>query len=67
MSRSVEVSQKGLSEEQRCEGGVCKSNDTEWTHFCDKHKAQHDYHTARWEYYRKTGIDLDVNEEVPNV
>lgn len=66
MSRSVQTPQKHLSDEEKCDGGICKSNDSEWTQFCDKHKKELDKHTARWAYYHRTGIDLNVNEEVPN-
>jgi hypothetical protein len=65
MSRSVQKNQKGLKEEDLCVNGVCMSNDREWTKFCEKHQKEIDKDTARWEYYRRTGIDLDVNEEVP--
>lgn len=65
MTRARKVDQKGLSDENKCEDGICKSDERRWTQFCGKHKAALDKTHARWHYTHVTGIDLDVNEEVP--
>lgn len=65
-NRAKQVNQKDLSDNEKCEGGICKSTDTHWTKMCDKHRNIHETTRARWQHDHvhgpgspMTGAELD--------
>jgi len=57
-SRARQVSQKDLNDSEKCEGGICKSNDIRWTEMCSKHKKEADAIHQRWQREHTAGVDL---------